>query len=127
MQLKKDPLALAGDGAPKRRIDIARAGAQVKKVDAVVDCGANNLLDLCIARLLDAAHTQAEHAEIFLPVSVRKVPIFHIDSLLSSFFITIPQRAAGGKDRFVPSVQTFCFPCAGKTVIDIRRQQVYYI
>ena len=79
MQLKEHPVPLPGDAPAKRRVHIACPGAQVKKVDAPVDGGADHLLDLRVRCLLDAAHSQPQRAEFFLFASVGKLSVFHSD------------------------------------------------
>ena len=76
VHLEKDLVPLAPDRPAKGLIHRA-AGAEVKEIDAVFDGFADDGLDLCRGRMLDAAHTKAENAKFFPFVSVGKLPIFH--------------------------------------------------
>ena len=82
MALQKHLLTPSTDGTAKRRVDCA-ACAQVKEVDAVIDGLSDDGFDLIGGGMLNAAHAEAENAELFMRLSAGELPVFHKDASLS--------------------------------------------
>ena len=85
MALDEHLFPAAFDGTAKGCVNCA-AGAQVKKVDAVVDRLGNDGLDLLRRRVLNSTHAQAQNAEFLVRRAMRQLSVFHNISSVIGWF-----------------------------------------
>ena len=48
--------------------NIAKGNTEIEKIDPVIDCSANDLLDLRVGAFVYSARSNAEHADLFFAV-----------------------------------------------------------